>query len=163
MAILSESSIVNQGSPLGATVIPKGPLPLTAFDWVVITPSGVIRAMFPASKRVNHIEPSAAGAMSSGPPSTGNNLTSSALGLGAGLMRPTACENLSVNHTAPSLAMLISRGKPSTSISLTTPVVGSSRPIWPLASVNYVNDTGATVTSRGTVFGAGSSVKVSVG
>jgi hypothetical protein len=31
--------------------------------------------MFPAVERVNHIEPSGAGAMSSGPPSTGNNCT----------------------------------------------------------------------------------------
>jgi hypothetical protein len=38
--------------------------------------------------------------MSSGPPSAGNNLTSSVSGLGTGLMRLTACENCSVNHTA---------------------------------------------------------------
>jgi hypothetical protein len=75
VAILLALIIVNQGSPLVATVIPVGSLPLTAFDWVVITPSGVIRAMFPAVERVNYIEPSGAGAMSSGPPSTGNNCT----------------------------------------------------------------------------------------
>jgi hypothetical protein len=89
VAILSALSIVNQGLPSGATVIPKGSLPLTAFDWAVMTPSGVIRAMFPAVVRVNHIEPSAAGAMSRGPPSTGNNVTSSMSGLGTGAMRPT--------------------------------------------------------------------------
>src|SRR5437763_11306615 len=32
VAILSALSIVNQGSPFGATVIPSGSLPLTAFD-----------------------------------------------------------------------------------------------------------------------------------
>jgi hypothetical protein len=123
VAILSALSMVNQGLPSGATVIPNGSLPFTTLDVDVITPVGEMRAMLPPVVRMNHIEPSGpTGAMSTGPPSVGKSVTLFV----PGSRRPAAYGgNRSVNHTAPSLAMLNSRGKPSTSISVMTPVAGS--------------------------------------
>jgi hypothetical protein len=40
VAILSALNIVNQGSPLGASVIPNGSLPFTTLDVAVISPVG---------------------------------------------------------------------------------------------------------------------------
>src|SRR5436190_1991329 len=58
--------MVYQGSPLGATVIPNGPLPLTALPSVT-TPALVILAALPKVSWVNHTVPSGEAAMPEGP------------------------------------------------------------------------------------------------
>src|SRR3954468_18085909 len=62
VAILSAVAIVNHGLPSGATVMPVGCVPLTAFDWLMITPAALISWMSPVVVRVNHMAPPAVGA-----------------------------------------------------------------------------------------------------
>jgi hypothetical protein len=66
VAILFAAIIVYHGSPLGATVIPNGPLPLTALP-SVMTPALVILAALPLVSWVNHTVPSGEAAMPEGP------------------------------------------------------------------------------------------------
>ena len=127
MAILLAANIVYHGSPLGATVIPNGSLPLTALV-SVMTPLLSILAMLPLVVWVNQIEPSGEAAMSWGPGllGVGNVVTTPVVGS----RRPTPCgTNLEVNQICPSVAMVIARGlSPSgTGNDSTAPVAGSSR------------------------------------
>src|SRR3954453_4345557 len=99
--------MVYQGSPLGATVIPNGPLPLTALP-SVITPALLILAALPLVSWVNHTVPSGEAAMPEGPLSVTRNSVSELLD---GLRRPTAWGvNRAVNQTWPSEATVMSRG-----------------------------------------------------
>src|SRR4029453_10680161 len=99
--------MVYQGSPLGATAIPNGPLPLTALP-SVMTPALVILAALPRVSWVNHTVPSGEAAMPDGPVFvTGKSVTE----LLDGLRRPTAWGvNRAVNQTCPSRATGMSRG-----------------------------------------------------
>ena len=78
---MSALSSAYHGSPLGATVIPIGSLPLIRLA-SVMTPAGMIRATLPATDCVNQTEPSGAAAMPSGPgvPASGNGVTSPVAG-----------------------------------------------------------------------------------
>src|SRR6187549_3926523 len=123
--------MVYQGSPLGATVIPNGPLPLTTLP-SVMTPALVILAALPLVSCVNHTVPSGEAAMPEGPVfATGKRVTE----LLDGLRRPTACGvNRAVNQTWPSEATVRSRGatvvEPSVvGILVTVPVTASIRPM----------------------------------
>src|SRR6185295_8159633 len=98
--------MVYQGSPLGATVIPNGPLPLTALP-SVMTPALVILAALPKVSWVNHTVPSGEAAIPEGPVFvTGKRVTE----LLVGLRRPTAWGvNRAVNQTCPSVSMVMCR------------------------------------------------------
>src|SRR4029434_6075354 len=66
VAILLAAIVVYQGAPLGATVIPSGPLPLTALPSVMM-PALVMLAALPLVSWVNHTVPSGEAAMPEGP------------------------------------------------------------------------------------------------
>src|SRR5215218_6047629 len=99
--------MVYQGLPSGATVIPNGPLSLTALP-SVMTPPLVMRAALPVVSWVNHTVPAGEAAMPEGPVFvTGNSVTE----LVAGLRRPTAWGvNRAVNQSCPSAATVMLRG-----------------------------------------------------
>src|SRR4029453_5792803 len=99
VAILFAAIIVYQGAPAGATVIPNGPLSLTALP-SVMTPALVMPAALPLVSWVNHTVPSDEAAMPEGPVLfTGNSVTE----LLDGSRRPTAWGvNRAVNQTCPS-------------------------------------------------------------
>ena len=131
LAILFAAIIVYQGSPLAATVIPNGPLPLTALP-SVMTPALVILAALPLVSWANHTLPSGEAAMPEGPVFVTRK---SVTVLVDGLRRPTAWGvNRAVNQTCPSEATVMSRGatvvEPSVvGVSVTTPVAASIRPM----------------------------------
>src|SRR5215211_1285629 len=99
--------MVYQGSPLGATVIPNGPLPLTALP-SVMTPALVMLAALPLVSWVNHTVPLGEAVMPEGPVLvTGNSVTE----LLDGSRRPAAWGvNRAVNQTCPSAATVMLRG-----------------------------------------------------
>src|SRR5262245_42854406 len=122
--------MVYQGSPLGATVISNGPLPLTALP-SVMTPALVMLAALPLVSWVNHTVPSGEAAMPEGPVLVTRNSVTELLD---GLRRPTAWGvNRAVNQTCPS-ATVMPRGatvvEPSAvGIVVTAPVAASMRPM----------------------------------
>src|SRR5215216_8153496 len=162
VAILLAAIMVYQGSPLGATVIPNGPLPLTALP-SVMTPALVILAALPLVSWVNHTVPSGEAAMPEGPVLvTGNSVTE----LFDGLRRPTAWGvNRAVNQTWPSEATVMLRGatvvEPSVvGVVVTVPVAASMRPMLlvpgALTSPGWVNQAlpaTSTATSAGSETG----------
>src|SRR4051812_2380512 len=166
VAILFAAIMVYQGSPFGATVIPNGPLPLTALPSVT-TPALVILAALPEVSCVNQTLPSGEAAMPEGPVSaTGNSVTE----LLAGLSRPTAWGvNRAVNQTCPSEATVMSRGTTVreplvVGVRVMAPVVALMRTMLLLPgrltspdSVNHALPAGSTATSAG-VFCAGTDV-----
>src|SRR3954468_10488098 len=99
--------MVYQGSPLGATVIPNGPLPLTALP-SVMTPALVMLAALPLVSWVNHTVPSGEAAMPEGPVfAAGNSVTA----LAGGARRATACGvNRAVSQACASEATVMLRG-----------------------------------------------------
>src|SRR4029078_9386279 len=123
--------IVYQGSPLGATVIPKGPLPLTVLPWVM-TPALVMLVALRLVSWVNHTVPSGEAAMPEGPVLVTRNSVTELLD---GLRRPTAWGvNRAVNQTCPSEATVMLRGatamEPSVvGVVVTTPVDAAIRPV----------------------------------
>src|SRR5215216_2992213 len=161
VAILFAAIMVYQGSPLGATVIPNGPLPLTALP-SVMTPALVMLAALPLVSWVNHTLPSGEAAMPEGPGLLGVRKMVTALL--AGSRRPTAWGvNRAVNQTCPSAATVRLRGatvvEPSlVGVVVTAPVAASMRPMvlvpGALTSPGWVNQA-LPATSTATSAGSG--------
>src|ERR687894_1069685 len=147
VAILLAASIVYQGSPLGATVMPNGSLFLTTLP-SVMTPASVIRAMLPLVDWVNHTEPSEEAAMPSGPTFVSGNSRTLFV---SGSSSPTPCGvKRAVNHISSSEATVSWRGVSWVGVTVTAPVAGLSSPI-PGASgaVNHTLPPESTATSAG--------------
>src|SRR4029453_9462279 len=163
VATLFAASMAYQGSPLAATVIPNGPLPLTALP-SVMTPALVMRAALPLVSWVNHTVPSGAAAMPEGPGLLGvRKMVATPVD---GSRRPTAWGvNRAVNQTCPSEATVMLRGatvvEPSlVGVVVTAPVAASIRPrlLVPgaLTSPGWVNQAlpaTSTATSAGSTTG----------
>src|SRR5918997_2264308 len=147
VAILLAASIVYQGSPLGATVMPNGSLFLTTLP-SVMTPASVIRAMLTLVVWVNHTEPSGEAAMPSGPTETSRNSRTLFV---SGSSSPTPCgTKRAVNQMSPSEATVSCRGVRTVGVTVTAPVAGSSLPIpGSRGAVNQTNPAASTTTSIG--------------